>query len=50
MINRIKINTVVEMWGTNDQRIGLRLSDDSVVFTVEVSIDKSYFIGDFYNK
>ena len=50
MLDKIEISSVVEMWGTYDERIGIKLLDNRVIFSREITIDKGYFVVDFYNE
>ncbi len=46
-MKEIKLSEIREMWGTNDERIGILLDNEEVYFTREVKIYYQYLVGEF---
>lgn len=47
MKDSIEISKIAEMWGTIDERIGVRLDNGEIWFVQEIRIYRQFMLGDF---
>ena len=49
-MKKLKITEVKEMWGTLDERVGVKLKNGGIYFSQDIKVFKEYFIGNFTSK
>jgi len=42
--NQIYIGDIKEIWATNDERIGIKLNTEQIIFTPQIEIKKGKYI------
>jgi len=50
MEDSINISEIAEMWGTNDERVGIKLYDGQVWFVQEIKVYHQFMLGNFSKK